>query len=175
MPERSGAVLLDRDGVINRRLPGHVRTWAEFEFLPGSLEALRRLRLAGERVVVLTNQSAVGRGLIAADQLDEIHRQMCVSVDAAGGHIEAVLTCVHAPADGCACRKPAPGLFLRAADELHVDLGASVMIGDASTDVEAAGAAGCAAVWIREDAERPLGPILTAPDLLRAVALLHPC
>lgn len=173
----SPAVFLDRDGVINRRLPEHVRTWAEFAFLPGSLEALRRLRRAGRRVVVLTNQSVVGRGLIGADRLDEIHGRMRAAVEAAGGRIEAVLACVHAPADRCACRKPAPGLFLRAAAELRVDLGASVMIGDSATDVEAARAAGCRAVWIRRAVAGDGAPagVPTAPDLLRAVRLLGPC
>jgi D-glycero-D-manno-heptose 1,7-bisphosphate phosphatase len=167
------AVLLDRDGVINRRRPGHVRSWAEFEFLPGALEALRRLRVAGERVLVLTNQSVVGRGLIAAAQLDEIHRRMCAAVEGAGGRIDAVLACVHSPAERCGCRKPAPGLFVHAAEALGVDLGRSLMIGDAWTDVEAARAAGCPALWIGPDAVA--GPVPSARDLLDAVTLLPEC
>src|ERR671931_161763 len=90
---RRPAVLLDRDGVINRRRHDHVRSWADFEFLPGSLEALRRLARAGERVVVLTNQSAVGRGLIGLQELDDLHRRMRATVAEASGHIEAVLAC----------------------------------------------------------------------------------
>jgi histidinol-phosphate phosphatase family protein len=169
----SPAVLLDRDGVINRRRPDFVRSWAEFEFLPGALEALRRLRAAGSRVVVLTNQSAVGRGLLGHDQLDLIHARMRAAVEDAGGRIDAVLACVHAPRDGCGCRKPAPGLFHRAARELRVDLGRSVMVGDARTDIEAARAAGCDAVWVGPEAVP--GHATTAHDLLEAVRLVSGC
>jgi len=172
-----GAVLVDRDGVINVRRPDHVRSWAEFEFLPGSLEALRRLRSAGERVLVLTNQAAVGRGLIGAPQLDEIHGRMRAAVEASGGLIDAVLACVHRPDDGCHCRKPAPGLFYQAARERRVDLRRSVMIGDAWSDVQAAHAAGCRAVWVGPDAAAAAaaGCVAVARDLLEAVTLLREC
>ena len=175
---RSPAVLVDRDGVINVQRPDHVRCWADFEFLPGSLEGLRRLRSAGERVVVLTNQSVVGRGLIDAARLDEIHGRMRAAVEAAGGLIDAVLACLHGPDDGCRCRKPAPGLFFRAAAERHVDLRRSVMIGDTWIDVRAAHAAGCRAVWVGPDAAAAgarAGRVPVARDLLDAVTLLREC
>jgi len=175
---RGAAVLVDRDGVVNVRRPDHVRSWAEFEFLPGSLEAMRRLRRAGRRVLVLTNQAVVGRGQMSAGELDEIHDRMRAAVAAAGGGIEGVLACVHRPEDGCRCRKPAPGLFHRAADEMRVDLGRSVMIGDAWSDVQAAHAAGCRAVWVGPDAaarEAEAGPVPIARDLLDAVTRLGEC
>jgi D-glycero-D-manno-heptose 1,7-bisphosphate phosphatase len=172
---RTPAILLDRDGVVNRRLPEHVRSWSDFEFLPRSLAALRLLRGAGARVVILTNQSVVGHGLIDRAQLDEIHRRMREAVERAGGLIEAVLACPHAPRDGCGCRKPATGLFLRAEAELHVDLPRSVMIGDSRTDVEAARAAGCDAVWVRGDDRTGAAEAPVATDLLHAVALLGAC
>jgi D-glycero-D-manno-heptose 1,7-bisphosphate phosphatase len=139
----SGALLLDRDGVINRRRPGHVRSWAEFEFLPGVLQALREVERWGVRVIVLTNQSAVGRALITGADLDAIHGRMADEVASAGGRIEAVLSCLHRPDDGCGCRKPRTGLFEAASRRLGVCLPDSVMIGDSQTDVEAATAAGC--------------------------------
>jgi len=172
---RSPAVLLDRDGVINRRRPEHVRSWDQFEFMPGCLAALRLLRARRARVLVVTNQSVVGRGLIAEAQLRQIHHRMCEAVERAGGLIEAVLACVHAPTDGCGCRKPAPGLFLRAESELLVDLGRSVMIGDSRSDVEAALAGGCGAVWIGPDRGPAAAPARTAGDLLEAVTLLGAC
>jgi D-glycero-D-manno-heptose 1,7-bisphosphate phosphatase len=155
------------------RRADHVRSWAEFEFLPGSLEAMRRLRSAGERVLVLTNQAAVGRGQMSPGELDEIHDRMRAEVEAAGGLIDGVLACVHRPDEGCRCRKPAPGLFYRAAGEMRVDLRRSVMIGDAWSDVQAAHAAGCRAVWVGPDAE--VGSVPVARDLLDAVTLLREC
>lgn len=149
----SGALLIDRDGVINRRRPGHVTSWAEFEFLPGVVQALREVERWSVRVMVLTNQSAVGRGLITAPGLDAIHARMADEVASGGGWIEAVLSCLHRPDDGCGCRKPRTGLFEAASRRLGVSLPDSVMIGDSATDIEAAMAAGCGrAVQVGGDA-----------------------
>jgi histidinol-phosphate phosphatase family protein len=163
-------VLLDRDGVINRGQPGHVRSWAEFEFLPGVLGALRDLERCGVRVIVITNQSVVGRGLITDADLDAIHLRMCDEVASAGGRIEAVLACRHHPDAGCACRKPRTGLFETASRQLGVSLPDSVMIGDSRTDIEAAVAAGCGQAILvgvepvgLQEAIRPLG--LAEPEL----------
>ena len=101
------ALLLDRDGVINRELGHFVRSWEEFEFLPGVLGALAAWRAMDTRVIVITNQSAVGRGVLSDEGLRRIHTQMMETIRAAGGHVEAVYACLHAPAQGCACRKPA--------------------------------------------------------------------
>jgi histidinol-phosphate phosphatase family protein len=167
------AIFLDRDGVINRARPGHVRSWSEFEFMPRSLIALREIWHRRSRVIVVTNQSVVGRGLISNRQLAQIHRCMCEAVARAGGHIEAVLACCHDPAAACGCRKPAPGLLLRAESELSVDLQRSVMIGDSPTDVEAARAAGCDFIQIPSDNGGRAATVPTASDLLDAVELLH--
>jgi D-glycero-D-manno-heptose 1,7-bisphosphate phosphatase len=145
------AVFVDRDGVINRMLPDHVKSWQEFEVLPGALEALARLTAAGLDIVVLTNQSAIGRGLVSRQTVDEIHRRLIELVRRRGGDIRAFLICPHAPADHCDCRKPAPGLLFRARDELGIDLSMAVMIGDQLSDVDAALAAGCRAIQIRPD------------------------
>lgn len=134
--------------MINRNRHDYVRAWAEFEFLPGALAALARLKGAGRRVIVVTNQSAVGRGLVEAGELARLHNRMREAVAAAGGEIEEVLVCPHHPASGCTCRKPRPGLLLTARDQLGVDLRRSVLVGDHVTDLTAAAAAGCAAVLV---------------------------
>jgi D-glycero-D-manno-heptose 1,7-bisphosphate phosphatase len=152
--DRPSVVLLDRDGVINRMRPDYVKSWEELEILPGAIEALARLTQAGCKLVVLTNQSAIGRGLLDRQQVDEIHRRLEALVERAGGRIEAFLLCPHTPQDGCACRKPAPGLLLRARDELGVDLGRAVLVGDQLSDVEAARAAGCRAILVDPDGDR---------------------
>jgi D-glycero-D-manno-heptose 1,7-bisphosphate phosphatase len=165
------AVFLDRDGVINRRRPDHVKCWDEFEFLPGVLEALAELRALGTPVVVITNQSAVGRGLLTAQGLREIHARMLRAIDAAGGHVSAVYACLHAPDDGCACRKPRPALFQRARVDLGIDLSASIMVGDSPTDVQAARAAGCRPIFVNDGGFPLDADVLGVNDLAEAVML----
>ena len=164
------AVFLDRDGVINRRRPDHVKAWEEFEFLPGVLAALATLRSMNTPVVVVTNQGAVGRGLLSAEALGRIHTRMLRAIRAAGGHVEAIYACLHAPAENCRCRKPAPTLLQRASLELGITLPASIMVGDSRSDVEAARAAGCRPVLI-SDSELADPDVLAVKDLPAAVAL----
>ncbi|HSR25601.1 MAG TPA: HAD-IIIA family hydrolase [Candidatus Eisenbacteria bacterium] len=172
MPEP--AVFLDRDGVINARRPDHVKSWSEFRFVPGSLRALRLLAGMGERIVVVTNQSAVGRGLLTADGLASIHARMTQAVRTAGGRIDAVYACPHVPEARCSCRKPGAGLLLRAGDELGIDLGRSVLVGDSPCDVEAARAARCRPILVDGGgAPAPDPRVPRVPDLLHAVALLR--
>lgn len=143
------AIFIDRDGVINRNRPDYVKSWAEFEFLPGAIEALRRLCEPGWPIIIVSNQSAVGRGIVAQQTVDEIHARMVAAIRRAGGRVDDVLYCPHAPQDRCDCRKPQPGLLYRAAERHNIDLSRSYMIGDAACDVEAACAAGCAPVVVR--------------------------
>jgi histidinol-phosphate phosphatase family protein len=145
------AVLLDRDGIINRMRVDYVKSWEELELVPGSLDAVARLSVAGREVIIVTNQSAIGRGLVTVQTVDEIHRRLAEAIRERGGSVRAFLVCPHTPMDGCDCRKPRPGLLLRARDELGVDLGRAVMIGDHLTDVAAAHAAGCAAILVDAD------------------------
>jgi D-glycero-D-manno-heptose 1,7-bisphosphate phosphatase len=147
----------------------YVRRWEDIELLPGSLEALARLTAAGCDLVVLTNQSAIGRGLVSRATVDDINRRLAEAVEQRGGRIRSFLICPHAPADGCDCRKPRPGLLLRARDELGIDLSGAVMIGDQMSDVDAAHAAGCFAILI--DPERA-GSRLVGPDGTRVAATL---
>jgi len=141
-------IFIDRDGVVNRNRDDYVKSWEEFEFLPGSLEALRMLARRGVRVVVVTNQSAVGRGIITMRTVEGIHRRMVAEVEAHGGRIDAVLCCPHAPDDGCQCRKPRPGLLLEAVRRFRIERTASCFIGDTVSDLKAAHAAGIPFVMV---------------------------
>lgn len=137
------AAFLDRDGVINENSSDYVTSWQEFVFLPQVFEPLKRLARSDLFVVVVTNQSAVNRGFMDRTTLEEIHARMVEEVARRGGRIDAVLYCPHRPDEGCDCRKPRLGLFLRAAKEYNLDLTRSYLVGDALTDVEAGLAVGC--------------------------------
>jgi histidinol-phosphate phosphatase family protein len=139
-------VFLDRDGVINRNRSDYVKTWDEFQFLPGARHAIARLTHAGYRLVVVTNQACIGKGLVSSSAIAEIHSRMLDEIACAGGHIEAVLVCPHRADDACGCRKPAPGLLLRAHDEYGVELSRALLVGDSASDMQAAGAAHVAAI-----------------------------
>jgi D-glycero-D-manno-heptose 1,7-bisphosphate phosphatase len=142
---RSPAVILDRDGVLNEKAPraNYVRSWSEFKWLPNVLETLRRLREAGFRVIVVSNQAGIGRGVMTDDDLQAIHRQMVKEVAAAGGRIEAIYYCPHDWNDGCECRKPKPGMLFQAQHDFNLDLSRTLFIGDDERDAQAAEAAGC--------------------------------
>lgn len=141
-------IFLDRDGVINENRSDYVKSWHEFQFLPGSCEAIARLTQAGHRIVVCTNQAGIARGSMPVENVEEIHRRMRAEITAVGGHIEKVYYCPHAKDARCNCRKPRPGMLLRARDELNVDLNDSVFIGDSITDVRAGLAAGVRSVLV---------------------------
>jgi histidinol-phosphate phosphatase family protein len=142
---RSPAIILDRDGVLNEKAPraNYVRSWSEFKWLPGAREALRRLSEAGFRVVVVSNQAGIGRGVMTEDDLQAIHRQMVKEVAAAGGRIDAIYFCPHDWDEGCECRKPKPGMLFQAQHDFNLDLSRTLFIGDDERDAQAAEAAGC--------------------------------
>lgn len=153
-------VLLDRDGVINVAVRnGYVISVEQVRVLPGVGRAIARLNAHGYRVVVVSNQQCVGKGLISQADLDAITEAICEEVRAEGGSIEAFLYCPHLASDGCACRKPAPGLVLEAQRRYGFDLAQTYFIGDSHTDLETARQAGCRALFVLSglDAE-PCGP-----------------
>lgn len=175
----TGTVFLDRDGVINRHRPGdYVKNWGEFQFLPGTRCAIARLTAAGYRVLVVTNQACIGKELISWAMMQEIHTRMMREVARAGGRIEAVLCCPHLPEAGCACRKPAPGLLLRAQEEYGVDLSRAILVGDSVKDVQAAAAVEMPAIMVLCGAARAVDlasvtlPCRAAHDLSQAVQLI---
>ena len=136
-------VFLDRDGVINADSPDYIKCWDEFDFIPGSRKAISRLTHTGLSVIVITNQSAINRGMVALAELADMHRRMCQAVAQSGGQIQDIFFCPHRPEEDCACRKPKPGMILAARDRHGIDLSNSVMVGDSAKDIQAARAAGC--------------------------------
>ncbi len=141
-PSVRPAIFLDRDGVIIENRDDYCLRWEQVAFLPGALQALARARLAPHAFVIITNQSAIGRGLLERSTADEINSRLVSAIHASGGRADGVYMCPHAPGAGCDCRKPRPGLLLQAARELSLDLRRSVLVGDALSDIEAGDAAG---------------------------------
>jgi D-glycero-D-manno-heptose 1,7-bisphosphate phosphatase len=135
------AVFLDRDGVLIENRSDYVRDWSHVSIFSDTSAALSTLQRAGYKIVIVTNQSAVGRGLISRETAEEINRMLVEYLRRDGAQIDAVYMCPHQPQDGCDCRKPKPGLLLQAADELSLDLKQSWLIGDAWTDLLAGRAA----------------------------------
>lgn len=135
--------ILDRDGVINHDSSEFIKHPDEWVAIPGSLEAIARLKRAGWRVVVATNQSGLARGLFDMNTLVDIHQKMYKELAALGGRIDSVFICPHGPDDGCSCRKPLAGLFLDIARRYELDLSRCVSVGDSLRDLEAAHSAGC--------------------------------
>ncbi len=173
-------IFLDRDGVINRNRPrgDYVKSWEEFQFLPGARGAIARLTKAGFRLLVVTNQACVGKGIVSWATVQEIHARMMQEVARAGGHIEAVLCCPHLADAGCDCRKPAPGLLRRAHEEYRVDLRQAILVGDSVKDVQTAAAVEMPAIMVLSGLGRiadlgsvPL-PCRLALDLAHAAQLI---
>ena len=137
-------VFLDRDGVINRNPPnkGYVRKWEEFSFIPNARKAIRELTESGYRIIVITNQAGIGRGLYSEENLADIHSRMIAEIEKTGGTIDAVYYCPHHPDAGCECRKPKPGMLIRAAREYNIELSKAYFIGDVPTDIQAGQRAG---------------------------------
>jgi len=142
-------VMLDRDGTINVDSDAFIKSPAEWLPLDGSLEAIALLNRHGFKVVVITNQSGVARGLFDIATLEAMHDKMRRLVTQAGGHIDAIYCCTHGPDDNCDCRKPKPGLFQAFAEEKRVALSDVYAIGDSFRDIEAARAAGAKPILVK--------------------------
>jgi len=142
------AIFLDRDGVICENRPDHVKSWAEFRFLPGVMPGLAQLAGTEFATVVITNQAVINRGVVSADTVTDIHTRMLGEVRRAGGRIDRVMVCLHRPSERCDCRKPKPGLILQAAAEMGIDLTRSYLIGDTVTDMQAGLAVGCQCLMV---------------------------
>jgi histidinol-phosphate phosphatase family protein len=153
---RRPAVILDRDGVLNERPPRaeYVRRPEDVRWLPGSLEALRLFADAGWRVLVVSNQAGVGRGVMTAEDLEAVEARIRADAAAAGGAIDEIYVCPHDWDEGCDCRKPKPGMLFAAQRDFHLDLTRVTFLGDDERDGQAAAAAGCRFAMVTE--ERPL-------------------
>jgi D-glycero-D-manno-heptose 1,7-bisphosphate phosphatase len=137
------AAFLDRDGTIIYDR-GYLSDPEGVELLPGAVEFLQRLRDAGLLLVIISNQSAVGRGMCTTDDVDAVNARLAEVLAPEGIRFDGVYYCPHAPDDGCACRKPLPGLLEQAARDLDIDVARSAMVGDSPRDAEAGRRAGCA-------------------------------
>ncbi|MBU0987925.1 MAG: D-glycero-beta-D-manno-heptose 1,7-bisphosphate 7-phosphatase [Proteobacteria bacterium] len=143
-------VFLDRDGVINRDSVEYIKSWSEFEFLPGSLEAIKQLTINGFLTVIITNQSVINRNMVTPEGLEYIHTMLKNAVRSHGGEIKDIFFCPHIPEDRCDCRKPRTGLIFQAQKKYRLDLAAAFMVGDSVKDIECARKAGCGhAVLVR--------------------------
>lgn len=160
------AIFLDRDGVINHNRPDYIKTWDEFVFLPHALEGLKLIAATGWTTIVITNQSAIGRGIITEAAVRGIHARMIAEAERAGGCIHAVYFCPHKPEDNCACRKPRIGMYLEARSAFGIDLARSYVIGDTVSDVAAAQAIGAQPILVLTG--------LDGKDQLRLVEENHP-
>jgi len=148
-PQR--AIILDRDGTLNERPPKahYVTDWSKFKWLPGTLEALSMLVRAGYKIIIVTNQSGIARGIMTEDDLAAVHENMKTEMAAAGVSVDAIYYCPHGWDDGCFCRKPSPGMLFQAQRDFHLDLTKTIFVGDDERDVEAGEAAGCLTDLVR--------------------------
>jgi D-glycero-D-manno-heptose 1,7-bisphosphate phosphatase len=179
------AIFMDRDGTICEEV-GYVNHLSRSRLLPHSLEAIRAVNRLGFLAIVATNQSGVARGLFTEDLVRAVHVQLRGWVEAGGGRLDALYFCPHHPREGappyrieCDCRKPRPGMLVRAAREHDIDLGRSWMIGDSLVDLEAGAAAGARVVHVltgygiglrdNQPHRFQVPPAHTATDLLAAV------
>ena len=171
------AIFLDRDGTINKYV-GFLRNIDDFELLPGAAEAIRRINESGYLTIVITNQPVIARGEVTVSELNRIHQKMETLLGNEGAYIDGLYYCPHHPDSGfegeikelkfdCECRKPKPGLLLRAAQDFNIDLSSSWMIGDGKNDVKAGQAAGCKSVLIGDD--NGCDPDFTVADVKAAV------
>lgn len=160
LSNKQKAVFLDRDGTINKYI-GFLRRTEDMELLPGVAEAIRIINTSGYLAIVVTNQPVIARGEVTWDRLEEIHNKMETLLGQKGAYLDRIYFCPHHPHKGykgeipqlkfdCNCRKPKPGMLLKAAEDLNIDLSASYMIGDSDSDVQAGEAAGCRSIKIKE-------------------------
>jgi D-glycero-D-manno-heptose 1,7-bisphosphate phosphatase len=158
-------VFLDRDGtvMVDTGYPKHPE---DVRLLPGIVGPLRQLRDAGFRLVLISNQSGIGRGLVTAEEARSVHERVVACLAEHGIHLAGAYYCPHAPEAACECRKPSPGMIHQAAMDLHLDLNHSFMVGDKLSDVEAGQQAGCRSFLLREPADwdRILADILRQPE-----------
>lgn len=143
-------IFLDRDGVINKRPPkaDYVKSWEEFEFLPGSIEAIRLLNHLGYKIFIISNQSGIARGKLTKKELNNIHKNMAKQLKNNGAKIDGIYYCPHDWDKGCPCRKPKPGLLYAASKDHFIDLTKALFIGDDKRDKQAGEAANCKTILV---------------------------
>ncbi len=152
MKREGWTLFLDRDGVINRRLPGaYVRRPEDFEFLPAVPETLALLRRYFERIIVLTNQQGIGKGLMKEADLETVHEFMRYGIGRAGGRLDGIYYCPHLAGEGCSCRKPRTGMALQAKTDFpDIEFSRSVLVGDSASDILLGLRLGMRSIWMRQ-------------------------
>ena len=166
--KNNNVLFLDRDGVINVEAEGYVTDWSEFEFLPDALDSIKRATDKGYGIIIISNQSAISRGLCSRETIDEIMSNMVERIEAHGGKIKDIFYCPHSPEDMCKCRKPEPDLFFQAAEKYNIKLTNTWFVGDKLTDVEVAMRVGAKPILIRGGRPVP-GVTVTEDDALKIV------
>jgi len=174
--QRAPAVFLDRDGTINEHIE-YLHEIEKFQIIPGALDAMKKLKLAGYRLVIVTNQPGIGVGYFSKEDFFKVNRELLKAASKAGFNIDRIYYCPHTRADECDCRKPKPGMLLRAVTDLNVDLSKSFMVGDMSSDVKAGADAGCKTVVLKTgqggaDGLYDVKPDYVANDLAEAAELI---
>lgn len=175
LKNKQKAIFLDRDGTINKYV-GFLRNIDEFELIDGVAEAIRKINESGCLAIVVTNQPVIARGEVSFDELEEIHNKMETLLGKEGAYLDAIYYCPHHPHKGyagerpelkidCDCRKPKPGMLLKAAEDFNIDLSQSWMIGDGENDIKAGINAGCKAVLIGNGKEN-FNQMMTVNSLL---------
>jgi len=159
-------VFLDRDGVINKDSENYIKSWAEFSFLPGSLDAIKVLTQKGFPIILITNQSMINRKIAPLKNLETIHFNLVETVNKNGGAILDIFYCPHKPDENCECRKPKPGLIVQAKEKYAIDLLSSVMVGDNAKDILCAKNAGCgSSVLVKSGLRQDVEPALAAENI----------
>jgi D-glycero-D-manno-heptose 1,7-bisphosphate phosphatase len=149
------AIFLDRDGTINWKAPAteerveYIKSWDDFKFIPGAEDAIKLMRDSGFKIIVITNQSQISRGIATQDAVDNIHANMKKALEERGVVIDAIYLCTHHPDENCNCRKPKPGMVEQAAKDLDIDLLQSYVVGDAAKDIMMGNAVGCKTVFVK--------------------------
>jgi D-glycero-D-manno-heptose 1,7-bisphosphate phosphatase len=173
------AIFLDRDGVIIENRDEYVRTWGDVEIFPQAVTALQQIASLPYPIIIVTNQSGVGRGAISLGEAEAINQRLVQELAFAGGRVDGVYMCPHEPSANCPCRKPQPGMILDAARAFNLDLARSLLIGDALTDIEAGARAGIATLALvrtgrgrREESRLTPRAAHVFDDLLAAVSTL---
>lgn len=153
MNEPRKTVFLDRDGVINKERSDYVKTVDELEIFPHVAKLIKKLKDGGFLVVVITNQSAINRGLTTHENVQKIHQTIQDYLRKNGTFIDCFFYCPHKPNENCNCRKPKPGLLKEALKELNIDIKSSWLLGDDDTDIQAASSIGFKSIMIRSQVE----------------------
>ena len=144
------AIFLDRDGVINKDIEGYVTSVDKFVFLDGVIEAIKLLNENSYIVIVVTNQSPIGRGLMTVETLNEIHKKMIDELKKNNASIDKIYYCPHAPTDNCDCRKPKPGMLLCASKDFGLDLSKCYLVGNEEKDIITGETMGCKCYLVDE-------------------------